>query len=165
MSTPFLGQITMFSFSFAPKNWAVCNGATLSIQQNSALFAILGTTYGGNGVQTFALPDLQGRIPFHTGTMVLGEQGGEASHTLIVSEIPQHTHTASGTASDATTSDPTNAVWARNNAAPYVSAAPNVSMHPATGGSTGGSQPHENRPPFLVVNFCIAMAGIFPSRN
>ena len=166
MSSPYLGQISLFAFGFAPKGFALCNGAIMSIQQNQALFSILGTTFGGNGIQTFSLPDLQGRTPFHIGnTMVLGEIGGEATHTLNVTEIPSHSHTISGTTSDATTSDPTNALWARNNAAPYGSSAPNAAMKSVTLASAGSSQPHPNQPPYLVLNFCIAISGIFPSRN
>jgi len=164
MSSPYLGEIRIFSFNFPPKGWAQCNGQLLPINQYQALFAILGTTYGGNGTSTFALPNLQGRLPLHPGNgILLGESGGEASHTLLVSEIPQHTHNANASNNQPSAGSPAGNVWASGNAA--YNATVNTSMSPACLASTGGNQPHENRSPFLTVNICIAMSGIFPSQN
>jgi microcystin-dependent protein len=166
MSTPFLGEIKIFAFPFAPKSWALCNGQLLSIQQNTALFSILGTTYGGNGVQTFALPDFRGRTPIHFGgSFTIGERGGEENHTLITSEMPAHNHNANITASSGTV-DPTGAMYL--NPAVYALYGPsaNLNSFPSdTVTMTGGGQPHTNLQPLLVLNFCIALAGIFPSRN
>jgi microcystin-dependent protein len=162
MSQPFLGQIALFSFNYAPKGWAQANGQLMPINQNQALFAILGTTYGGNGIQTFSLPNLQGATPIHAGAgFFLGQKAGEANHTLITTEIPTHTHTAMASANAADQSVATNNIWAEGHDA-YNSAS-NVSMNAI--GATGGSQPHNNMPPYLVLNFCIALQGIFPSRN
>jgi microcystin-dependent protein len=162
MSTPFLGEIALFSFEFAPKGWAQTNGQLLPINQNQALFAILGTFYGGNGIQNFALPNLQGRSPISFGAgFVQGQIGGEESHTLSTSEIPAHTHTAMASTDTADQSASAGNIWANGNNA-YNSDS-DKSMNAIA--STGGSQPHENRPPFLTLNFCIALQGIFPSRN
>jgi len=154
MSEPFLGEIRAFSFGFVPKGWAACAGQLLAINQNQALFSILGTMYGGNGVNTFALPDLRGRQPVHVGpTVSLGQSSGEETHTLSASESPAH-----GFAVDAksTTRSPTGATPARGE-----------KYGPATGSTdpAGGGQPHENLPPYGVIQYAIAMVGIFPSRN
>lgn len=165
MSTPFLGEIKMVAFNFAPKGWALCNGQLLPINQNQALFSILGTTYGGNGQTTFALPDLRGRSPVHPGSQViLGQVGGEENHTLTIAEMPAHTHQAAGDANSATVASPTGNVWAASDNNPF-SSAPDTTMNPASVGTAGGSQPHPNQQPYLVVNFVIALQGIFPSRN
>ncbi len=165
MGTPYLGEIRAFSFGYAPKGWALCNGQTLAINQNQALFALLGTMYGGNGQTTFQLPNLQGRMPIHTGDgFSQGAIGGEAAHTLILSEIPQHNHNAVGVTTEAASPAATNATWAASTHNPYASAS-NASMSPAALATTGGSQPHDNMPPYLTLNFCIALQGIFPSRN
>jgi microcystin-dependent protein len=165
--TPYLSEIKIFPLNYAPKTWAMCNGQFLPINQNQALFSLLGTTYGGNGQTTFALPDLRGRVPIHMGqNFVLGQNGGEESHTLINSEMPQHTHlvTASGNAPNSNL--PTGNFFASNTGfKPYFTGNPNVTMNPAGVGSTGGTQPHTNMSPFLVLTFCIALQGIFPSRN
>jgi microcystin-dependent protein len=162
MSTPFLGEIALFSFEFAPKGWALANGQILAINQNQALFALLGTTYGGNGIQTFALPNLQGRPPISFGPgFVLGQIGGEESHTLTTPEIPAHTHPPMASTHSADQSAPAGNIWANGNNA-YNSKS-DASMDAIA--LTGGSQPHENRPPFLTMNYCIALTGIFPSRN
>ncbi len=162
MSTPFLGEIALFSFGFAPKGWAQANGQLLPINQNQALFAILGTTYGGNGIQNFALPNLQGRTPMSFGTgFVQGQIGGEESHTLSTSEMPAHTHTAKASTNSADQSAPAGNIWAKGNNA-YNSESDATMNGIAV---AGGSQPHENRPPYLTINFCIALQGIFPSRN
>jgi len=174
---PFIGEIKMVGFNFAPRGWALCNGQLLSIAQNSALFSLLGTTFGGDGRTTFALPNLQGRVPIHQGNgagltpRVMGEMSGTESHTLITTEIPAHQHT--GTVSppcavdDATTASPQNAVPGIAGVAYTPTPSPGVTMAPAsfTTGAAGGSQPHNNLQPYLVVNFVIALEGIFPSRN
>ncbi len=165
MSEPFLAQVSIFSFNFAPKGWAMCNGQLLPINQNQALFSLLGTTYGGNGQTTFALPDLRDRIPFHFGAgHNLGEVGGEAAHTLTISEMATHTHllTASGDAGVQTS--PVGNTWAAVSG-PLYNSAPNTAMRPNLVGNVGGSQPHANDSPFLVLNMCIALQGIFQSRN
>ena len=172
MSTPFLSEIRIMSFNFAPKGWAMCNGQLLPINQNQALFSLLGTTYGGDGRVNFALPNLQGRAAMHMGQgHVLGERAGEEAHTLAQSEMPAHIHPANGDAKagDATAFRPQNALPA--NAAPTLvysaggSGFQGVTMNPAMVTSTGGGQPHENRQPYLALNFCIALQGIFPSQN
>jgi microcystin-dependent protein len=165
MGEPFLAEIRIVSFNFAPKGWAFCDGQTLPINQNQALFALLGTTYGGNGTTTFALPNLQGRVPFHFGQgFSLGQTGGEATHTLSTSEMPAHNHLAMASSSDADQVSPIANFWAKGAASAY-SAAPNSAMSPAALAQVGGSQPHQNMSPFLVLNFVIALQGIFPSRN
>lgn len=165
MSQPYIGQLLLAAFNFAPKNYALCNGQTMAIQQNAALFSLLGTTYGGNGVQTFALPNLQGRTPVGVGpTIIWGEIGGEEYHTLLSSEVPQHTHTLLASAS-ASAARPGGAALAGGGANFFTGAASLTAMNAATLAAQGGSQPHENRQPFLVMNWCIALSGIFPSRN
>jgi microcystin-dependent protein len=166
MAEPFLSEIRIMSFNFAPKGWALCNGQLLPINQNQALFSLLGTTYGGNGQTSFALPNLQGRVPIHVGTgRTLGETGGEEAHTLTVGELPTHTHAVS--ASNAATggsSSPTNRfLGGANNM--YGAGAPLTTLQPATVSNIGGSQPHTNLQPFLTLSFCIALQGIFPSAN
>lgn len=144
----------------------LCNGQILPINQYAALFSLLGTTYGGNGTTTFALPNLQGRTPIgQGGGIAQGEVGGESTHTLISQEIPSHTHSANASAAAATTGNPSGAVWANGGKNNFTPTAPNNSMNGGTIANTGGSTAHENTPPFLVVNCCIALQGIFPSRN
>jgi microcystin-dependent protein len=165
MSQPFIGQISFFSFNFAPRSWATCDGQLLAIAQNQALFALLGTTYGGNGTTTFALPNLQGRVPLHVGPgFTQGQAGGEENHTLTLPEIPSHGHGAPAAATTATTGSPAGAVWANSGHVDFASVS-NSAMAAAAIGATGGGQPHPNMSPFLVINICIALAGIFPSRN
>jgi microcystin-dependent protein len=167
MAEPFLSEIRIMSFNFAPKGWALCNGQLLPINQNQALFSLLGTVYGGNGQTNFALPDLQGRVPTHEGDgLTLGERGGEQAHTLSISELPQHTHVARAS----TTNGDTN--FAANN---VLAAALNVytgqnpqnltALGPTSISTVGGSQAHLNMQPFLTLNFCIALQGIFPSQT
>jgi len=170
MSTPFLGELKIISWNFAPKGWALCNGQFLPINQNQALFSILGTTYGGNGQTTFALPDLRGRVPIHQSAgFIIGQRGGEEFHTVTVSELPAHIHIANGTNNNATQAGPTpnNATltYARAGNQMYGSATDLVAMSPSMVGNAGGSQPHENRQPALTLNIVIALQGIFPSRN
>jgi microcystin-dependent protein len=148
----------------------MCNGQILSIQQNTALFALLGTMYGGDGIRTFALPNLQGRVPLHVGqhpggsNYVQGQQAGEANHTLITSEIPAHTHTVKAASGLATLLAATNNFWAQTTYNSY-STTPNATMSPSAISSIGGSQPHNNLPPYLTLTFCMALIGIFPSRT
>jgi microcystin-dependent protein len=164
MAEPFLAEIRIFSFNFPPKGWALCNGQLLPINQNQALFSLLGTTYGGDGRVNFALPNLQGRMPVHVGNgIILGQLAGETAHTLTPSEMPAHTHTAVGSSTPANLGAPTGNLWATGNAA--YNPTPNTTMNPACVQSVGGSQAHENMSPYLVLNFCIALQGIFPSQN
>ncbi len=165
MSTPFLAEIRIFSFNFAPKGWALCNGQLLPINQNQALFSLLGTTYGGDGRVNFALPDLQGRAPVHFATVTLGEKSGEENHTLIITEMAAHTHVPAGNSNAQNTGLPTNNSWAMNASNPFSNAGGDVTMGASAIGVTGGSQPHPNMQPFLTLNFCIALQGIFPSPN
>lgn len=168
MSEPFLSEIRVVSFNFAPQGWALCNGQLLPINQNQALFSLLGTTFGGDGRTTFALPNFQGRVPVHVDSgHALGERGGEQAHTLSVSELPAHTHSANGKDGAGASKDPTGNVWASDgtgNFALYRDTA-NAAMAPGAIGNTGGSQAHLNMQPFLALNFIIALQGIFPSRN
>jgi microcystin-dependent protein len=168
MATPFLGEIRIFGGSFAPRGYAFCSGQILSIAQNDALYALLGTTYGGDGQVTFALPDLRGRVPIHQGqgpglyAYIIGQSGGSESVTLTAGELPVHGHAAACSSNPGTTADPTNNYWAASaDLKPYTDQAPNASMLQAA----GGSQSHENMLPFLTVSFIIALEGIFPSRN
>ena len=165
MSEPFLGEIKIISWNFPPKGWTFCNGQLLPINQNQALFSILGTTYGGDGRQTFGLPNLQGRTPFHVGNgIVLGEMGGETSHTLNISELPAHNHVPVGTSVQASLTTPVGNLWALDGNNPFNTTS-NSAMNPACIAAAGGSQPHENMSPYLVLNFIIALQGIFPSQN
>ncbi len=168
MAEPFLSEIRIFSFNFAPKGWALCNGQLLPINQNQALFSLLGTTFGGDGRVNFGLPDLQARTPIHVGSShTLGERGGEQSHTLSIAEIPTHNHPFNGSTNPATTLTPdTNTVLSASNPQNIYAVASNlVAMAPASLANTGGSQAHLNMQPFLTLNFCIALQGIFPSPN
>lgn len=169
MAEPFLSEIRLFSFNFAPKGWAFCNGQLLPINQNQALFSLLGTTFGGDGRVNFALPDLQGRVPIHVGSgHTLGERGGEQAHTLSIAEIPTHVHTASGVNTAADTTDATGGFLASPpTALGSVYAPPSnlVAMNAGAVTSVGGSQAHLNMQPFLALSFGIALQGIFPSPN
>src|ERR1700676_2168984 len=166
MSTPFLSEIKVVSFNFAPKGWAMCNGQLLPINQNQALFSLLGTTYGGDGRTTFGLPELRGKVAMHTGqSHVLGERGGEENHTLTQGETPAHTHVplsdpAAGTVFNPLTHYPALAAPHQNYSA-LGNGELSVAMNPAMLTNTGGSQPHANMQPFLVLNFIIALQGIF----
>jgi microcystin-dependent protein len=165
MAEPFLSEIRIFSFGFPPKGWALCNGQLLPINQNQALFSLLGTTYGGDGRVNFGLPDLQGRVPLHNGSgFTLGERGGEQAHTLTISELPAHNHPVNASSNAANASVPTGAFWADGAKSNYA-ASSNTGMDPASVVATGGSQAHLNLSPFLTLNFCIALQGIFPSQN
>jgi microcystin-dependent protein len=171
MAEPFLSEIRIFSFGFAPKGWALCNGQLLPINQNQALFSLLGTTFGGDGRVNFALPDQRGRTPIHVGSgHTLGEKGGEQAHTLSIQELPTHTHPASGTSAIADQPTPGGNLLATVDLTAFTTnlygpAANLVAMAPNTVGNTGGSQAHLNMQPFLTLNFSIALQGIFPSPN
>ena len=169
MSTPYLAEIRLTSFAFAPRGWAMCNGQLLAINQNQALFALLGTQYGGDGRTNFALPNLQGRAPMHfSGAHPIGQAAGEESHTLTAAEMPAHVHALRASGKVAASSSPAGGVLAapaRGGTPAYATAANLVALNPAAVAATGGGQPHENRPPFLAVNYIIALQGIFPSRN
>jgi microcystin-dependent protein len=164
MSEPFIAEIRLVSFNFAPKGWALCNGQLLPINQNQALFSLLGTTYGGDGRVTFALPDLRSRVPTHWGSsLTLGQSGGEESHRILLTEMPQHLHTMAA-AGTATTASPAGALWADGGKQAYGSGSP-VTMADATVSTVGGSQSRPNQPPSLTLSFVIALQGIFPSRT
>jgi microcystin-dependent protein len=181
MSQPFLAEIRMFGFNFAPKGWAFCAGQILPLSQNTALFSLLGTVYGGDGKSTFALPNLQGTSALHpgqstTGTQYfLGEEGGEMTHTLLVAEMPSHNHQVTGDTNFGTNPDPNGLIYMRGNyddgqgktggVQVYVNAAPDTQLNPAAAvGIAGSSQPHNNMMPFNTFNFCIALQGVFPQR-
>ncbi len=169
MAEPFLGEIRIFSFGFAPKGWALCNGQLLPINQNQALFSLLGTTFGGDGQTNFGLPNLQGNTPIHVGSgHVLGERGGEQAHTVSIAELPTHTHVLQASSDNANASPPTPVANILASSAPgqaYNSPSSLAAMNPASIANTGGSQPHQNMQPFLVLTFGIALQGIFPSPN
>ena len=165
MAEPFLSEIRIMSFVFAPKGWALCNGQLLPINQNQGLFSLLGTTFGGDGRVNFALPNLQGRTPIHVGSgHTLGEQGGEQAHTLSIAELPTHTHVLQASGNNAGTNSPNGAVLA-NSTAVYHAPTNLTSLSPSSVTNTGGSQAHLNMQPFLTLSFCIALQGIFPSPN
>jgi microcystin-dependent protein len=166
MAEPFLSEIRIMSFGYAPRGWALCNGQLLPINQNQALFSLLGTTYGGNGQTNFALPDLRGNVPIHVGQgHTLGEKGGEQAHTLSISELPTHTHIFSASPSGADNPIAANNVLATAGNLYSAPGANMTALFPATVANVGGSQAHLNMQPFLVLNFCIALQGIFPSPN
>jgi len=182
MSSPFVAEIRMFPFNFAPKGWAFCAGQILSISQNTALFSLLGTTYGGDGKSTFALPNLQGNVPIHTtqysgtspfGEFFLGQTGGEQTVTLLQSEMPQHSHVANADTGVANSGSASGNVYKSGQipgspvvvVASYTTATPNTTLNPLTVGIAGSGQPHNNLMPYLTLNFCIALQGIYPPRS
>lgn len=173
MSEPFLAEIRIMGFNFAPRGWAFCDGQILPINQNQSLYSLLGTTYGGDGQTSFALPDFRGRTPIHTGqpaggsNHTLGQKGGEETHTLSNSEMPQHSHSINASQGMAVSNDPTGQHWGKARERIYAeynttSATP---MHNGVISTVGGGQAHENMQPFIVMNYCIALQGLFPSRN
>ena len=166
MSEPFLGQISVFSFSFAPKGWALCNGQLLPINQNQALFALMGTMYGGNGQTNFALPNLRGRAPVHMGSGIhQGQASGAVAEVLSANQMPTHTHRVSASDATADRTTPVGNVWARPAANAYGEPVSAVPMRSDLVTQVGGSQPHNNMQPYTVLSFCVALQGIFPSRN
>ncbi len=169
MSEPFIAEIKIVGFNFAPKGWAFCDGQLLPINQNQSLYSLLGTTYGGDGRTSFALPDLRGRTPIHVGSSngtshTLGQKSGEETHTLAANEMPQHTHTAQASNSDANTPVPAGNVLARALNL-YVPPASTTQLRSGTLANTGGGQGHDNMQPYLAIRFGIALQGLFPSRN
>lgn len=172
MSTqPFIGQIKLFAFNFAPNTHALCNGQLLAISTNSALFSLLGTTFGGNGISTFGLPDLQGRAAMHFGqgsglsNYALGQKGGAENHTLITAEMPSHNHTAVASSNVANQTYPPNNLWADGASAAAYSTTGSAQMNAGAVTNSGGGLSHDNMSPYLVLNYSIALQGIFPSRN
>lgn len=170
MSEPFVGEIRVFAGSFAPVGWALCNGALVSIAENDLLFSLIGTTYGGDGVSTFGLPDLRGRSPLHQGqgpglgNHTIGETGGVEQVTLSVAQMAGHSHQATYAAA-ATSADPTGNRWAAQAAAAFSDAVPDAQLAGDALSPAGGNQPHENMPPYLAVTYIIALYGIYPTRN
>lgn len=171
MSEPFLAEIRMVGFNFAPRGWAFCDGQILPINQNQSLYSLLGTTYGGDGRTSFALPDMRSRTPIHTGVSngggdhVLGQGGGEETHTLTSAEMPNHNHLLSGTDVAADQQAPGGNLLANNPSTPYAPLSTSVEMKAGAVANAGGGQAHENMQPYLALNFCIALQGLFPSRN
>lgn len=168
----YIGEIRMFAGNYAPQDWAFCNGQLIAIAQYEALYSLLGTTYGGDGQTTFALPNLQGRLPMGQGAgpgltpRALAQVGGSESVTVTVAQMPSHTHQAGGQSSEGDQESPANEVWAATAALKrYASSAPNVAMNAGAIGPSGGSQPHENRMPALTTSFIIALEGIYPNRD
>jgi microcystin-dependent protein len=166
MAEAFLSEIRMFSFVFAPRGWALCNGQLLPINQNQALFALLGTTYGGNGQTNFALPDLRDRVPMHPGNgHTLGEKAGQTSHTITMSEMPAHSHLVQVNGTGPNKPSPLNNYFSANTGfLPYGSPA-NIAMNAGLVSTVGGSQAHENMSPYLVISMCMCLSGVFPSQN
>lgn len=170
MTDPYLGEIRPFGFSFAPAGWALCQGQLLSIAQNTALFSLLGTQYGGDGTTTFALPDLRGRVPIGFGqgpglpNHIQGETGGAEAVTLTSAQTPAHHHPVAA-ASNATTKNPSGAVPAFTTAASSYGTTADLTMSPTMTASSGGNQPHDNMQPYLVTNWCIALQGVYPPRD
>ena len=166
MSDPYVGEIRMFAGNFAPVGWSLCQGQLLSISDYDVLFNLIGTTYGGDGQTTFALPNLQSRVPLHQGAgYQLGSLGGVESVTLTPQQLPVHSHLANGSDATANLTSPAGAVWATSSRSAYSSAAPTASMSPTALAASGGGQPHDNMPPFLVINFIISLYGIYPSQS
>jgi len=170
MSEPFLAEVRMVGFNFAPRGWAFCDGQILPINQNQSLFSLLGTTYGGDGRTSFALPDLRGRTPIHEGSSngsshLLGQKGGQETLTLSASEMPQHDHVAQASDNNADSGEPGGRVLARSTSSTYHLPTNLTALNPQAVSNTGGGQGHDNMMPYLAVTFCIALTGLFPSRN
>lgn len=171
MSEPFLAEVRLVGFNFAPRGWAFCDGQILPINQNQSLYSLLGTTYGGDGRTSFALPDLRGRTPIHVGRSNgggdhrLGQKSGEETNTLSAAQMPNHDHVLQASSSDGNNFNPAGLVLAKATVATYTVPAQLVNMNPGAVVNVGGGQAHENMQPYLAVNFCIALQGLFPSRN
>jgi microcystin-dependent protein len=170
MGTPYVGEIRMFAGNFAPAGWAFCQGQTLAIADNEVLFTLIGTTYGGDGTNTFNLPNLASRVPVHMGTgggssYIIGQSAGAESVTLTTQQISAHSHVPLCLSTNGGQSEPTNGNWAQTAAAPYANVAPATPMSANAVGSSGGSQPHDNMVPFLCINFIISLFGVFPSQT
>lgn len=165
MSEPFLAEVRMVGFNFAPRGWAFCDGQILPINQNQSLYSLLGTTYGGDGRTSFALPDLRGRVPMHVGNGVTeGQKSGEETHTLSVNEIPQHQHFAQASTNNGSTTNPTGQVLGQALNV-YANPTATTALHAGSVTNVGGGQAHNNMQPSIAINFCIALQGLFPSRN
>jgi microcystin-dependent protein len=169
---PYIGQIMPFAGTFAPSGWALCDGSLLPISQYSALFSLIGTYYGGDGQTTFALPDLRSRVPIHQGqgpglsSYVIGQNGGAEAVTLTTAQLPAHTHPTMGNSDAGTSPDPTGGVWASGPTSTYIAgASANTNMNPTSISGSGGGQAHDNMLPYLALNFCIALEGIYPSQS
>jgi microcystin-dependent protein len=166
MSQPFVGEIRLVAFNFAPQGWSLCDGSLLAIAQNTVLFDLIGTTYGGNGQTTFAVPDLRGRVPVHMGTsFTIGQSAGEEQVTLTVNQIPVHQHPVSCDGSASNTSAPSGAVWGNWADAQYTDQSGTAQLNAGSVGSFGSNQPHDNMLPFVAINFVISLFGVFPSQN
>lgn len=167
MGAPFIGEIRLFPWDWPPRGWALCQGQLLPIAQSTALFSLLGTTYGGNGTSTFGLPDLRGRVPNHQGgNYIIGEMAGQENVTLLITQLPSHQHALMATTTTGTANPPVGNLLAQPTAARYASDASNlVTMNPASIQPAGGSQGHNNMQPYLALSYCIALSGLFPSRN
>jgi len=166
MSEPFLGEIKIISWNYPPRGWAFCNGQLLPINQNQALFSVFGTTFGGDGRVNFALPNLQGRTAVHQGSgFTMGQLGGEQAVTLNISQLPAHTHVPVGSSAAQSANTAAGSVWCANTTANEYAPTSNTAMNPAAITPTGGNQPHPNMSPYLVLNFIVALQGIFPSQN
>lgn len=172
MSEPFLAEVRLMGFNFAPRGWAFCDGQILPINQNQSLYSLLGTTYGGDGRTSFALPDLRGRTPIHTGRSnggaahTLGQKSGEETHTLSGAEMPQHTHNLEASTADGNSLNTQGTLLAREIGNPYSNVTTGLAnLRTGTIANVGGGQAHENMQPYIAVNFCIALQGLFPSRN
>jgi microcystin-dependent protein len=169
MGQPYVGEIRMFAGNFAPAGWALCAGQLMPIAENDTLFNLIGTTYGGDGQETFGLPDLQGRVPIHMGqgpgvsqSYQIGETGGAEQVTLTTNQIPNHSHVPLASSAAGTSDSPAGAVWAASSAKQFVVASPNATMAPADSGPAGGSQPHANMMPYQTINFIISLFGVYP---
>ena len=166
MSQSYVGEIRMFGGNFPPLGWAFCDGQLMPISENETLFNLIGTTYGGDGQETFALPDLRGRFPMHVGPgFGLGQVGGVETVTLTVSQIPNHNHTVLAQSNSGTQASPSNGVWAKSSLNQFSSLSPNANMNAGALSATGGSQPHDNMPPYLAVSFILSLFGDFPTQS
>lgn len=166
MGQPYVGEIRMFAGNFAPAGWMLCQGQLLPISEYETLFNLIGTTYGGDGQSTFALPNLQSRVPMHQGNgFTLAQAAGTETVTLTTSQIPAHSHVPQANSGSGTQTSPSGNVWSLSTNLPYSTNAPTASMDPAAIGSAGGSQPHDNMVPFLAINFIISLFGVFPTQN